>query len=174
MWIRDIEKVLIGLSTASFVNYSGEAQLAKTRQEAVSDNGTHRHDPTQNITPSSLGTNNHRAFALLLRGGKLLEVFVRLTATARPGLLLSSVHCIWGLLRKGFLRNDGVREETRVRSRATMTWKCGGAAHLTPAICEDLFLWPPLQQLFAASITFRQPFSFGWNRSRLKSLKGAQ
>ncbi|KAF8285136.1 hypothetical protein TcBrA4_0033100 [Trypanosoma cruzi] len=74
MWIRDIEKVLIGLSTTSFVNYSGEAQLAKTRQEAVFGNGTHRHDPTQNITSSSLGTNNHRAFALLLRGGKSLEV----------------------------------------------------------------------------------------------------
>ncbi|KAF8291699.1 hypothetical protein TcBrA4_0105240 [Trypanosoma cruzi] len=74
MWIRDIEKLLIGLSTTSFVNYSGEAQLAKTRQEAVSDNGMHRHDATQNITPSSLGTNNHRAFALLLRGGKSLEV----------------------------------------------------------------------------------------------------
>ncbi|PWU88400.1 hypothetical protein C3747_279g36 [Trypanosoma cruzi] len=74
IWIRDIEKVLIGLSTTSFVNYSGEAQLAKTRQEAVSDNGTHRHDPTRNITSSSLGTNNHRALALLLRGGKLLEV----------------------------------------------------------------------------------------------------
>ncbi|ESS61441.1 putative kinesin [Trypanosoma cruzi] len=74
MWIRDIEKVLIGLSTTSFVNYSGEAQLAKTRQPAVSDNGMHRHDATQNITPSSLGTNNHRAFALLLRGGKSLEV----------------------------------------------------------------------------------------------------
>ncbi|RNE96992.1 kinesin, partial [Trypanosoma cruzi] len=59
MWICDIEKVLIGLSTTSFVNYSGEAQLAKTRQEAVSDNGTHRHDATQNITSSSLGTNNH-------------------------------------------------------------------------------------------------------------------
>ncbi|KAF8276114.1 phosphatidylinositol kinase related protein, putative [Trypanosoma cruzi] len=94
MWIRDIEKVLIGLSTTSFVNYSGEAQLARTRQEAVSDNGMHRHDATQNITPSSLGTNNHRAFALLLRGGKSLEVFVRLTAIARPGLLLSSVYCI--------------------------------------------------------------------------------
>ncbi|PWV09814.1 hypothetical protein C3747_74g191 [Trypanosoma cruzi] len=94
MWICDIEKVLIGLSTTSFVNYSGEAQLAKTRQEAVFDNGTHRHDATQNVTPSSLGTNNHRAFALLLRGGKSLEVFVRLTAIARPGLLLSSVHCI--------------------------------------------------------------------------------
>ncbi|RNE97076.1 putative kinesin [Trypanosoma cruzi] len=75
MWICDIEKVLIGLSTNSFVNYSGEAQLAKTRQEAVSDNGTHRHDATQNITSSSLGTSNHRAFALLLRGGKSLEVF---------------------------------------------------------------------------------------------------
>ncbi|RNC38841.1 putative kinesin [Trypanosoma cruzi] len=73
-WICDIEKVLIGLSTTSFVNYSGEAQPAKTRQEAVFGNGTHRHDPTQNIAPSSLGTNNHRAFALLLRGGKSLEV----------------------------------------------------------------------------------------------------
>ncbi|RNE97272.1 kinesin, partial [Trypanosoma cruzi] len=83
MWIRDIEKVLIGLSTTSFVNYSGEAQLAKTRQEAVSDNGMHRHDPTQNITPSSLGTNNHRAFALLLRGGNHWRWFVRLTAIAR-------------------------------------------------------------------------------------------
>ncbi|RNF03660.1 dynein, partial [Trypanosoma cruzi] len=39
MWIRDIEKVLIGLSTTSFVNYSGEAQLARTRQEAVFGNG---------------------------------------------------------------------------------------------------------------------------------------
>ncbi|KAF8278261.1 hypothetical protein TcBrA4_0116400 [Trypanosoma cruzi] len=74
MWIRDIEKLLIGLSTTLIVNYSGEAQLAKTRQEAVSDNGCTRHDATQNITPSSLGTNNHRAFALLLRGGKSLEV----------------------------------------------------------------------------------------------------
>ncbi|PWV04252.1 hypothetical protein C3747_157g111 [Trypanosoma cruzi] len=74
MWICDIEKVLIGLSTTSFVNYGGEAQLAKTRQEAVFDNGTHRHDPTQDITPSRLGTKNHRAFALLLRGGKSLEV----------------------------------------------------------------------------------------------------
>ncbi|PWU89734.1 hypothetical protein C3747_386g21 [Trypanosoma cruzi] len=74
IWIRDIEKILIGLSTTSFLNYSGEAQLAKTRQEAVFDNGTHRHDATQNITPSSLGTDNHRAFALLLRGGKSLEV----------------------------------------------------------------------------------------------------
>ncbi|RNC38090.1 putative kinesin [Trypanosoma cruzi] len=74
VWIRDIEKVLIGPSTASFVNYSGEAQLAKTRQEAVFDNGTHRHDATQNITSSSLGTDNRRAFALLLRGGKSLEV----------------------------------------------------------------------------------------------------
>ncbi|KAF8282074.1 hypothetical protein TcBrA4_0081510 [Trypanosoma cruzi] len=74
MWISDIEKVLIGLSTTSFVNYSGEAQLAKTRQEAAFGNGMHRHDPTQNITSSSLGTNNHRAFALLLRGGKSLEV----------------------------------------------------------------------------------------------------
>ncbi|RNC32146.1 putative kinesin [Trypanosoma cruzi] len=74
MWIRDIEKVLIGSSTTSFVNYSGEAQLAKTRNEAVFDNGTHRHDPTQKITLFSLGTDNHRAFALLLRGGKSLEV----------------------------------------------------------------------------------------------------
>ncbi|RNC42266.1 putative kinesin [Trypanosoma cruzi] len=73
MWIRDIEKV-IGSPTASFVNYSGEAQLAKTRQEAVFDNGTYRHDATQNITSSRLGTNNHRAFALFLRGGKSLEV----------------------------------------------------------------------------------------------------
>ncbi|PBJ78377.1 hypothetical protein BCY84_04688 [Trypanosoma cruzi cruzi] len=74
IWIRDIRKVLIGLYTTSFVNYSNEAQLAKTRQEAVSDNGTYRHDPTQNITPSNLGINNYRAFALLLRGGKSLEV----------------------------------------------------------------------------------------------------
>ncbi|EKG00540.1 dynein, putative, partial [Trypanosoma cruzi] len=44
MWIRDIEKVLIGLSTTSFVNYSGEAQLARTRQEAAFGNGMHRHD----------------------------------------------------------------------------------------------------------------------------------
>ncbi|EKF27553.1 dynein, putative, partial [Trypanosoma cruzi marinkellei] len=66
IWIRDIKKVLIGLYATLFVNNSGEAQLAKTRHEAVSDNGTHHHDPTQSITTSNLGTNNHNTFALLL------------------------------------------------------------------------------------------------------------
>ncbi|RNE96991.1 putative kinesin [Trypanosoma rangeli] len=74
VWIRDIKKVVIGLYTTSFVNYSSEAQLAKTRQEAVSDNGTYRHDLTQIITPANLGLCNYRAFALSLRGGKSLEV----------------------------------------------------------------------------------------------------
>ncbi|KAH9599548.1 hypothetical protein LSM04_005543 [Trypanosoma melophagium] len=74
IWIKDIKKVVIGLYTTSFVNYSSEAQLMKTRQEAVSDNGTYRHDPTQNLSPFNLGLNNYRSFALLLRGGKSLEV----------------------------------------------------------------------------------------------------
>ncbi|EKF26773.1 hypothetical protein MOQ_009521, partial [Trypanosoma cruzi marinkellei] len=39
IWIHDIKKVLIGLYATLFVNNSGEAQLAKTRKEAVSDNG---------------------------------------------------------------------------------------------------------------------------------------
>ncbi|ORC89568.1 putative kinesin [Trypanosoma theileri] len=74
IWIKDIKKVVIGLYTTSFVNYSSEAQLVKTRQEAVTDTGTYRHDPTQNLSPFNLGLNNYRSFALLLRGGKSLEV----------------------------------------------------------------------------------------------------
>ncbi|KEG10461.1 putative kinesin [Trypanosoma grayi] len=74
IWIKDIKRVVVGLYTNSFVNFSSEAQLAKVRPEAVTDSGTYRHDPTQSITPSNLGLNNYRAFALLLRGEKSLEV----------------------------------------------------------------------------------------------------
>ncbi|AAZ10284.1 hypothetical protein, conserved [Trypanosoma brucei brucei TREU927] len=74
IWLKDIKKVVIGVYTSSFTNFSSEAQLAKTRQEAVSDSGTYRQDPTQNITSANLGLHNYRSFALLLRGGKSLEV----------------------------------------------------------------------------------------------------
>lgn len=74
IWIKDIKKVVIGLYTSSFLNFSSEIQLAKMRPEAVTDNGTYRHDVTQSLTPSNLGLHNYRAFALLLRGGKSLEV----------------------------------------------------------------------------------------------------
>lgn len=72
--LRDIRKVVLGVYSESFVAFSSEAQLAKARAEAVTDNGTYRHDPTQNITPGNIGLNNYRAFAIILRGGKTLEV----------------------------------------------------------------------------------------------------
>ncbi|CCW64295.1 unnamed protein product [Phytomonas sp. EM1] len=72
--IQDIMKVVIGLYTMSFVGFSGEAQLAKTRLEVVTDSGTYRHDPTHTITPANIGLYNYRSFALLLRGNKSLEV----------------------------------------------------------------------------------------------------
>ncbi|PWU83527.1 hypothetical protein C3747_865g8 [Trypanosoma cruzi] len=95
IWIRDIRKVLIGLYTTSFVNYSGEAQLAKTRQEAVSDNGTYRHDPTQkhhSIQPwnKQLPAHLHFYFAV----GKSLEVVCETDSDCEAWLLLSSVYCI--------------------------------------------------------------------------------
>nr|CCC89726.1 conserved hypothetical protein [Trypanosoma congolense IL3000] len=74
IWLRDIKKVVIGVYTSSFTDFSSEAQLARTRPNAVSDTGTYRQDPTPNVTPSNIGLNNYRAFALLLRGGKSLEV----------------------------------------------------------------------------------------------------
>ncbi|RNF07712.1 putative kinesin [Trypanosoma cruzi] len=102
----------------------------------------HRHDATQNITPSNLGTNNHRAFALLLRGGKSLEVVCETGSDCEAWLVALKRPLHLRTPAERLLRNDGVREETHVRSRAIMTWKCGGVAHLTPAICEDLFCWP--------------------------------
>ncbi|GET89352.1 hypothetical protein, conserved [Leishmania tarentolae] len=74
IWLRDIRKVVLGVYTESFVSFSSESQLSKTRAEAITDNGTYRNDITQNITPANIGLNNYRAFALLLRGGKSLEV----------------------------------------------------------------------------------------------------
>lgn len=74
IWLRDIRRVVLGVYSESFVSFSSEAQLTKSRAEAVSDNGTYRHDPTQNIIPANLGLYNYRSFALLLRGGKSLEV----------------------------------------------------------------------------------------------------
>eukprot|EP00796_Vickermania_ingenoplastis_P002121 gene2121-1297_t len=74
VWIKDIKQVVIGLYTPSFVNFSSEAELAKTRAEAMRDDGTFRYGATQCITPSNLGTNNYRAFGLLLKGGKSLEL----------------------------------------------------------------------------------------------------
>ncbi|KAG5477119.1 hypothetical protein LSCM1_05461 [Leishmania martiniquensis] len=74
IWLRDIRMVVLGVYTDSFVSFSSESQLVKARAEAVTDNGTYRHDPTQNVTPANIGLNNYRAFALLLRGGKSLEV----------------------------------------------------------------------------------------------------
>ncbi|CCW71031.1 unnamed protein product [Phytomonas sp. Hart1] len=72
--ISDIKKVVIGLYTVSFVGFSSEAQLARTRLEAMSDNGTYRHDPTHAITPANIGLYNYRSFGLLMRGNKSLEV----------------------------------------------------------------------------------------------------
>lgn len=74
IWLRDIRKVVLGVYTESFVSFSSESQLAKARAEAVTDSGTYRNDVTQTITPANIGLNNYRAFALLLRGGKSLEV----------------------------------------------------------------------------------------------------
>ncbi|KAH8605777.1 hypothetical protein ERJ75_001605100 [Trypanosoma vivax] len=74
IWLKDIKKVVIGMYTPSFINFAGEAQLAKSRQEAINDNGTYRHDAMQIITAANLGLNNYRSFALLLRGGKSLEL----------------------------------------------------------------------------------------------------
>ncbi|KAG5500322.1 hypothetical protein JIQ42_04659 [Leishmania sp. Namibia] len=74
IWLRDIRMVVLGVYTNSFVSFSSESQLTKSRAEAVTDNGTYRHDPTQTVTPANIGLNNYRAFALLLRGGKSLEV----------------------------------------------------------------------------------------------------
>ncbi|PWU89235.1 hypothetical protein C3747_403g18 [Trypanosoma cruzi] len=140
MWIRDIEKVLIGLSTTSFVNYSGEAQLAKTRQEAVFDNGTHAMMPRKTPLCPALEqtTTAHLHFCFAV--GNHWRWFVRLqrlrglaVALKRPLHLRSPA--------EGFLRNDGVREETQCAASdndVEMRW-CGP---LTSAICEDLFLWP--------------------------------
>ncbi|KAG5502982.1 hypothetical protein JKF63_04755 [Porcisia hertigi] len=74
IWLRDIRKVVLGVYSESFVSFSSESQLTRARAEVVTDNGTYRQDPTQNITPGNIGSNNYRAFALLLRGGKSLEV----------------------------------------------------------------------------------------------------
>ncbi|CAJ1018595.1 hypothetical protein, conserved [Leishmania lindenbergi] len=72
--LSDIRKVVLGVYTETFLTFSSESQLAKARAEAVTDNGTFRPDVTQDITPANLGLHNYRAFALLLRGGKSLEV----------------------------------------------------------------------------------------------------
>lgn len=74
IWIKDIKKVVIGIYTPSFVKFANEADLIKTRQEVVTDEGTHRFVTTQSITPSNIGFNNYRSFALLLKGGKSLEL----------------------------------------------------------------------------------------------------
>lgn len=74
IWIRDIRKVVIGVYTGSFTSFATDSQLTKARTEAVTDTGTFRHDPTQSITPANIGLYNYRSFALLLKGGKSLEV----------------------------------------------------------------------------------------------------
>ncbi|KAK7198666.1 hypothetical protein NESM_000830200 [Novymonas esmeraldas] len=74
IWLRDVRRVVLGVYSESFVSFSSESQLIRARAEAVTDNGTYRHDPTQNVTPGNIGLNNYRAFALLLRGGKSLEL----------------------------------------------------------------------------------------------------
>lgn len=74
IWMRDIRKVILGVYTGSFTGFSSETQLAKARAGVISDRGTFRHDPTQSITPANLGLYNYRSFALLLKGGKSLEV----------------------------------------------------------------------------------------------------
>lgn len=74
VFVQDIKKVVIGTYTSSFVHFADEATLAKSRQEVVTDEGTHRFAPTRAITPSNLGLYNYRSFALLLKGGKSLEL----------------------------------------------------------------------------------------------------
>ncbi|EPY25833.1 hypothetical protein STCU_06454 [Strigomonas culicis] len=72
--VSDIRKVVLGCYTPSFTSFATESALSKSRMSAISDNGTFRQDPTQSITPENLGLNNYRSFALLLPGGKSLEV----------------------------------------------------------------------------------------------------
>lgn len=74
VWLKDIKKVVLGVYTPSFTNFSNEADLKKSRAEVVTDEGMHRYAPTQSITPSNVGINNYRAFGLILKGGKTLEL----------------------------------------------------------------------------------------------------
>jgi hypothetical protein len=72
--VKDIKRVVLGMYTPSFCNFGGEAQLSRARSEALRDDGSFSQEPTQPITPQNLGRYNYRAFALMLRGGKTLEL----------------------------------------------------------------------------------------------------
>ena len=72
--VRDIKRVVLGMYTPSFTNFGGESQLSRARSDAIRDDGSFSQEPTQPITPQNIGRYNYRAFALLLRGGKTLEL----------------------------------------------------------------------------------------------------
>lgn len=74
VFLKDVKRVVIGMYTPSFVSYAGEAVLAQARLRAVRDDGTFNGNQTPPLTPQNVGLFNYRAFALLLRGGKTLEL----------------------------------------------------------------------------------------------------
>lgn len=88
VFIQDIKKVVIGIYTSSFLRFAKEGELVKARQEVVTDEGTHRFTLTRAITPSNLGLYNYRAFALLLKGGKSLELVCDSDADCEAWLLV--------------------------------------------------------------------------------------
>lgn len=74
IYLKDIKKIVLGIYTPSFLSFSKESVLDSARLSVMTDKGTYRPDVTQTITPTNIGINNYRAFALMLRGDKTLEV----------------------------------------------------------------------------------------------------
>eukprot|EP00758_Cryptobia_borreli_P010057 Tbor_TRINITY_DN5531_c0_g1::TRINITY_DN5531_c0_g1_i1::g.13644::m.13644 len=74
VYLRDIKHIFMGCYTPSFLSYAGEAKLQKARAEAMRNDGSYNPEVTQNITPVTLGRYNYRSFALIISGGKTLEV----------------------------------------------------------------------------------------------------
>ncbi len=74
IFVSDIQNVVLGVYTSSFVSFAGRANLKQQRDEAMRDSGSQQSAATQPITPINLGRYNYRAFALVLRIEKTVEL----------------------------------------------------------------------------------------------------
>lgn len=87
IYLRDVRQVILGCYTPSFVNFAGTQQLVRARGEAIRNDGTYNPEPTLTITPQNLGRYNYRAFALVFRGGKTLELVTETDSDAEAWIV---------------------------------------------------------------------------------------
>lgn len=74
VYLRDVRRVTLGLYTPSFLNFAGEVNLRRSREEAMRGDGCYSTEPTGALTAQNLGKYQYRSFALELKNYKTLEL----------------------------------------------------------------------------------------------------